>query len=205
MKTIVAPAAAMSGHDQYLFREGTHTRLYERLGAHLEEDGAATRFAGWAPNAQSVAVIGDFNAWVPRAHPMQGSDSGVWQARVPAAKKGAVYKYHVVSRDGSMRQDKADPYALRTELAPRTGSVVWDLDYEWGDAEWMRTRRRANALDAPWSVYEVHLGSWRRAPEEPGRLLSFEETAVLLSEYCKRMGFTHVELMPIMEHPFYGS
>src|SRR3954469_11654152 len=143
MKTVVAPAPAMSGHDLYLFREGTHTRLYERLGAQLEADGASTRFAVWAPNAQSVSVIGEFNGWDPRAHPMQGSDSGVWQARVQGAKKGAVYKYHVVARGGQWRQDKADPYAFRCELPPRTGSVVWDLDYTWGDGEWMRERRRA--------------------------------------------------------------
>ena len=121
------------------------------------------------------------------------------------AKHGSVYKYHVVSKDGNHRTDKVDPYAFRSEMPPRTGSMVWKLDYEWGDAEWMRNRKRANALDAPWSVYEVHLGSWRRDPSDPRRLLSYREIAPMLVEYVKRIGFTHVELMPIMEHPFYGS
>jgi 1,4-alpha-glucan branching enzyme len=195
----------MSGHDLYLFREGTHTRLHEKLGAHVLAD--ATRFAVWAPNAQSVAVVGDFNAWDPRAHPMrQAADSsGVWEAWVPQAKPGSVYKYHVVSKQGNFRVDKADPFAFRCEQPPRTGSIVGELGYQWNDSAWMQDRKHRNALDAPWSVYEVHLGSWRRSPQEPGRILSFEEIAPLLAEYCKKMGFTHVELMPIMEHPFYGS
>ena len=205
MTAITERVASMTGHDLYLFREGTHTRLYEKLGAHLGAE--ATRFAVWAPNAQSVSVIGDFNGWDPRAHPMKqaGDSSGIWQAAAPEAKQGSVYKFHIVSNDGNWRVDKADPYAFRSETPPRTGSVVWDLAYEWGDAEWMRSRKKANSLDAPWSVYEVHLGSWRRSPEEPGRLLSYREVAPQLAEYCKRMSFTHVELMPIMEHPFYGS
>jgi 1,4-alpha-glucan branching enzyme len=193
----------LTGHDLYLFREGTHTRLHEKLGAHLHEAGAS--FAVWAPNAASVAVVGDFNDWDPRRHPMQGSESGVWSVDVPAVRQGAVYKYHIVSRHGNFRVDKADPYAFRCELAPRTASVAWNLDYAWNDADWMRERKRHNALEAPWSVYEVHIGSWRRDPNAPGRLLSYAEVAPLLAEYCKRMGFTHVELMPVMEHPFYGS
>jgi len=193
----------MTGHDLYLFREGTHSRLYEKLGAHVFGDG--TQFAVWAPNAASVAVVGDFNGWDPRAHPMHGSDAGVWTAKVPAAKQGSLYKFHVVSKDGNYRADKADPYALRCEQAPRTGSIVWKLDYEWNDAEWMKNRHRANALDAPCSVYELHLGSWRRDPADPRRILSFREIAPMLADYVKRMGFTHVELMPVMEHPFYGS
>jgi len=198
-------AAAIGGHDQYLFREGTHTRLYEKLGAHLEPGGTGVRFAVWAPNAHSVAVVGDFNGWDPRAHPMRGSDAGIWEARVAGATRGSVYKYHVVSKDGVHRTDKADPFALRCEQPPRTGSVVWDLDYQWSDAAWMRSRGRANALEAPWSVYEVHLGSWRRDPADPKRLLSYREIAPALAEYAKRMGFTHVEMLPVMEHPFYGS
>jgi 1,4-alpha-glucan branching enzyme len=209
MKAVSERAAGMTGHDLYLFREGTHSRLYEKLGAHLTEaDGrVATRFSVWAPNAQSVCVIGDFNGWDPSAHPMSqaGDSSGIWQATVPDAKHGSVYKFHIVSNDGNFRVDKADPYATRSELAPRTGSVVWDLEYQWSDAEWMRSRKKANALDAPCSAYEVHLGSWRRDPADLSRLLSYREIAPLLAEYCKRMGFTHVELMPIMEHPFYGS
>jgi 1,4-alpha-glucan branching enzyme len=187
----------------YLFREGTHARLYEKLGAHVLGDG--TQFAVWAPNAASVAVIGDFNGWDPRAHPMHGSDAGVWMAKVPGVKQGGLYKFHVVSKHGNYRADKSDPYAFRSETAPRTGSIVWKLDYEWNDAEWMKNRRRANALDAPCSVYELHLGSWRRSPENPREPLGYRDLAQPVAEYVKRLGFTHVELMPIMEHPFYGS
>jgi 1,4-alpha-glucan branching enzyme len=197
--------ALMSGHDLYLFREGTHTRLYERLGAH--RIGESTRFGVWAPNAQSVSVVGDFNGWDPRAHPMrQGADaSGIWEAWIAQAKPGSVYKYHVVSKQGNFRVDKADPYAFRCEEPPRTGSIIGELGYKWSDAAWMQDRKHRNALDAPWSIYEVHLGSWKRDPSQPGKVLSFGEIAPLLADYCTRMGFTHVELMPIMEHPFYGS
>jgi 1,4-alpha-glucan branching enzyme len=203
MASVSERAAALSGHDLYLFREGTHSRLYEKLGAHAHAGG--TRFAVWAPNAASVAVVGDFNGWDPRRNPLHGSDSGVWQADVAGAKHGSIYKYHIVSRDGSYRVDKADPYAFRCEMAPKTGSVVWQLDYEWRDADWMKNRGRANALDAAWSVYEMHLGSWRRDPADPKRLLSYREIAPQLAAYMKQMGFSHVELMPVMEHPFYGS
>ncbi|HEY6821887.1 MAG TPA: 1,4-alpha-glucan branching protein GlgB [Burkholderiales bacterium] len=204
MSAVADRSLALTGHDQYLFREGTHTRLYEKLGAHCVQ--GATQFSVWAPNAASVSVVGDFNGWDPRANVLSNTgDSGIWQARVPQAKPGSLYKFHIVSRHAGYRVDKADPFAFRSELAPRTASVVWELGYEWGDGEWMRTRRRNNALEAPWSVYEMHLGSWRRDPDSPGRLLGYREIAPLLVEYMKRMGFTHVELMPIMEHPFYGS
>jgi 1,4-alpha-glucan branching enzyme len=203
MASVSERSAGLSGHDLYLFREGTHSRLYEKLGAHPVAGG--TGFAVWAPNAGSAAVVGDFNGWDPRRHPMRGTDSGVWHADVEGAKPGSIYKYHIVSRDGSYRVDKADPYAFRCEMAPKTGSVVWDLDYRWNDAEWMRTRQRHNALDAPCSVYEVHLGSWMRSPDHPAEFLGYRDLAPKLAEYVKRLGFTHVELMPIMEHPFYGS
>ena len=203
MSTIAERPVALTGHDLYLFREGTHARLYEKLGAHLLGDG--TQFAVWAPNASQVAVIGDFNGWDPRAHPMQPSEAGVWTAKVPQARQGSLYKFQVVSKHASFRADKSDPFALRCETPPRTGSMVWSLDYEWRDADWMKHRRRANALDAPWSVYELHLGSWRRSPENPRRPLGYRDLAQPLAEYVKRMGFTHVELMPVMEHPFYGS
>ncbi|HEX2197801.1 MAG TPA: 1,4-alpha-glucan branching protein GlgB, partial [Burkholderiales bacterium] len=204
MPAVTAPRTLLTGHDLYLFREGTHARLYEKLGAHLVDD--AVEFAVWAPNAASVAVVGDFNGWDPRRHPMQPTgDAGVWQARVPEAAHGSLYKFHVVSRHGGYKVDKADPYAFRAETPPRTGSVVWDLDYEWQDAEWMRIRRQRNALGAPHSVYEVHLGSWMRSPDHPAQVLGFRELAPRLAEYAQRLGFTHVELMPITEHPFYGS
>jgi len=203
MPTVTDRPVSMTGHDLYLFREGTHSRLYEKLGAHVLGDG--TQFAVWAPNAASVAVIGDFNGWDPRAHPMHGSDAGVWTAKVPGAKQGSLYKFHVVSKQGNYRAEKSDPYAFRCETAPRTGSIVWKLDYEWNDEEWMKNRRRANALDAPWSIYELHLGSWRRSPDNPREPLGYRDLAQPVAEYVKRLGFTHVELMPVMEHPFYGS
>jgi 1,4-alpha-glucan branching enzyme len=203
MPAIVERSVGLTGHDLYLFREGTHSRLYERLGAHVGADG--THFAVWAPNAAQVAVIGDFNGWDAKAHPMRPSEAGVWTATVPGVKPGSLYKYHVASRHGNFRAEKADPYAFRCETPPRTGSMVWSLDYEWGDGEWMKKRGARNALDAPQSVYELHLGSWKRDPSDPRRILSFREIAPMLAEYVQRMGFTHVELMPIMEHPFYGS
>ena len=203
MTAITERTTGLSGHDQYLFREGTHSRLYEKLGAHPVE--GAVEFAVWAPNAASVAVIGDWNGWDPRANPMLGSDAGIWTARVEGARHGSIYKFHVVSKNGDFKVDKSDPFAFRAEPAPRTGSVVWDLAYQWGDAEWMKTRQHRNALGAPCSVYELHLGSWRRSPDDPQKLLSYRDLAPLLARYLTDMGFTHVELMPIMEHPFYGS
>jgi 1,4-alpha-glucan branching enzyme len=203
MPQVAKHSGLFGGHDQYLFREGTHSRLYEKLGAHFAD--GATHFAVWAPNAASVSVVGDFNGWDPRAHPMQGSDAGVWSARVPGAKPGTVYKFHIVSRNAGYRVDKADPYAFRAEEPPRTGSVVWDLAYEWNDAEWMAQRKQRNALEAPWSVYEVHIGSWRRSPDNPEKPLAYRDLAHQLAEYATHMGFTHVELLPVMEHPFYGS
>jgi len=201
--TATERSVVLTGHDQYLFREGTHSRLYEKMGAHFLGD--TTHFSVWAPNAQSVAVVGDWNGWDPRSDPMQPNDSGIWQARVPRAKPGNVYKFHIVSRNAGYKVDKADPYAFRAEEPPRTGSMVWDLSYEWHDGAWMTDRKYRNALDAPWSVYEVHLGSWRRSPDNPTDVLGYRELAPMLAEYCQKMRFTHVELLPIMEHPFYGS
>jgi 1,4-alpha-glucan branching enzyme len=204
MTAATAQKVVLTGHDLYLFREGTHSRLYEKLGAHPAAE--ATEFAVWAPNASAVSVIGDFNGWDPQRHPMRSTgDSGIWQARVPGATQGSAYKFHVVSKHAGYRVDKADPYAFRTEAPPKTASVVWDLAYEWGDEEWMRLRHRRNALDAPYAVYEVHLGSWMRSPDNPREVLGFRDLAPKLADYAKRLGFTHVELMPIMEHPFYGS
>jgi 1,4-alpha-glucan branching enzyme len=205
MSAVTDPSIAIAEQDLYLFREGTHSRLYEKLGAHALPD--ATHFAVWAPDAARVSVVGDFNGWDPDAHPMQhGAQwSGIWSARVPEARPGSLYKYHIVSRRNDHRVEKTDPFAFCTEQPPRTASVVCALGYEWNDGEWMRTRARANALDAPWSIYEVHLGSWMRRPDDPARFLTYRELAPLLAEYTKRMGFTHVELLPVTEHPFYGS
>ena len=198
----------ITADDLYLFNEGSHLRLYDKLGAHLVvEDGAAgTRFAVWAPNAERVSVMGDFNGWEREGHPLRVlGDSGIWEGFLPGVGKGALYKFHIVSRHEGYRVDKADPFGCMHERPPRTGSVVWDLDYAWEDATWMRERAAHNALNAPLATYEVHLGSWLRDPTEPARLLSYREVAPRLAEHVRTLGFTHVELLPIMEHPFYGS
>jgi 1,4-alpha-glucan branching enzyme len=198
----------LSGQDLHLWNEGRHLRAYRVLGAHLaERDGrAGVAFAIWAPNAEAVSAVGDWNGWIPDRDPLtRQGDSGIWAAFVPGLGKGAVYKFHVRSRFNGYAADKADPFGVRHETPPRTASVVWDLDYEWNDAEWMQGRAARSKLDAPISIYEVHLGSWRRDPAEPRRLLSYRELAPMLAEHAVSMGFTHVELLPVMEHPFYGS
>jgi 1,4-alpha-glucan branching enzyme len=165
-----------------------------------------TYFAVWAPDAQGVSVAGDFNGWNKESHPLRPKqDSGIWEGFVPEAKKGHAYKYWVESRHRGYKAEKADPYALLAETPPKTASVIWDLDYQWSDGEWMEQRAKRNALDAPVAVYEVHIGSWRRVPAEGNRSLNYRELAPELSAYVKSMGYTHVELMPVMEHPFYGS
>ncbi len=190
--------------DLYLFNEGSHFRLHDKLGAHPGPDG--TVFAVWAPNAESVSVIGDFNGWNPEAQPLEvRGASGIWEGFVPGAGHGAVYKYRIVGPGGQYRADKADPLATFAEVPPRTGSVIWDLGYDWGDEGWMRERGRRNGGAAPWSIYEVHLGSWMRKPEEGGRSLGYREIAPRLADHVESLGFTHVELLPVMEHPFYGS
>ena len=199
----------LSEHDVYLFKEGTHVRLSEKLGSHAGSvDGeAGVHFAVWAPNAELVSVVGDFNGWDRRAHVLEvrADGSGIWQGFVPGVKRGACYKYHIASRYNGYRVDKGDPFATYWEAPPRTASRVWDLDYRWNDAAWMTERGRRNALDAPLSIYEVHLGSWRRVPEDGNRPLSYRETAGWLADYVADMGFTHVEFLPVMEHPFFGS
>jgi len=209
VQTNVGPASIeIEEQDVYFFREGTHRRLHEKLGAHLTtHDGVAgVRFAVWAPNAREVSVVGDFNEWNVASTPLaaQGA-SGIWIGFVPGLGKGAVYKYHVVASHHDYRSDRADPFGLMHEHAPDTASVVWDLDYHWNDSAWMERRAVAKPLNEPMSIYEIHLGSWRRVPEEGERFLTYRELAEALPEYLKRMGFTHVELMPVMEHPFYGS
>ncbi|MGH2689042.1 MAG: 1,4-alpha-glucan branching protein GlgB, partial [Actinomycetota bacterium] len=197
----------LTDQDLHLFNEGTHNQLADRLGAHpVTVDGVAgTSFGVWAPNARSVTVVGDFNAWDAALHHLAArGSSGIWEGFVPGVTAGHKYKFHIVGSNG-YTVDKADPFAVHTEVPPRTASVIWDLSYEWGDDQWMRTRAGANALDAPTSVYEVHLGSWRRVPEDGNRSLTYRELAEQLPDYVASMGFTHVELLPVMEHPFYGS
>ena len=200
------PATSLlSDQDLYLFNEGTHRRLGEKLGAHPLGERAGTHFAVWAPSATAVSVIGDFNGWQADADRLSArGSSGVWEGVVDAASVGHVYKFAITGPAGE-RLEKADPFACRTELPPRTGSVVWDLSFEWADDEWMAERWRRASLRAPVSIYEVHLGSWLRDPDDPGRLLSFAELTSRLLEHVARTGFTHVELLPVMEHPFYGS
>jgi 1,4-alpha-glucan branching enzyme len=199
----------LTDHDVYLFKEGSHFNLYDKLGSHtLSFDGTeGTYFAVWAPNAERASVIGEFNQWNHESHPLKVREdgSGIWEGFIPGVSKGEAYKYHLVSRYNSYRVDKGDPYAFRWECPPKTASTVWDLQYEWGDGEWMKNRHRLNALDAPFAIYEVHLGSWRHVPEEENRFLTYREMAPRLVQYVKEMGFTHVEFLPVMEHPFYGS
>ena len=194
--------------DIHLFREGTHCELYRCFGAHPTSlDGTdGVHFAVWAPNAATVSVIGDFNDWNRDANALTQRDdgSGIWEGFVSGVAQGTSYKYHVASRVGDYRVDKADPFAFYGEAPPQTASRVWSLDYDWGDGDWMRSRARRNALDAPWSIYEVHLGSWRRTGSE-NRSLTYREIAEPLADYVAHMGFTHVEFLPLTEHPFYGS
>ena len=199
---------ALSELDRYLFSEGTYYRAYEKLGAHLtESDGRrGVQFAVWAPNAKFVSIIGDFNDWNPSASIMRPSQAGVWEGFVPDIGQGAIYKYHLESRLSDYRVDKADPYAFAAEIRPQTASRVWNLGtYAWHDESWMASRAKNNSLDSPMSVYEVHLGSWKRVPAEGNRWLTYRELAPLLAEYVHDTGFTHVEFLPIMEHPFDGS
>jgi 1,4-alpha-glucan branching enzyme len=203
---ISSEVSLLSDDDLFLFNEGNHYRLYEKLGAHLVEvqGRAGTYFAVWAPNAAEVCLAGDFNHWrwgETRLH-ARGS-SGIWEAFVPGLGNGTLYKFLIKTPRGQLLE-KSDPFAVHGEIPPKTASVVWDLSYRWQDGDWMRTRDRANALTAPWSVYEVHSGSWRRI-QEGWRSLGYRELGRELAAYVTEMGFTHVEFLPVMEHPFFGS
>ncbi len=194
--------------DMYLIGEGTHYRTYEKMGAHpMTIDGVSgVHFAVWAPNAARVSVIGWFNRWDGRHHPMQAcGSSGIWALFIPHLQRGDLYKFEIKGRHHFLAQ-KADPYAFFSELRPKSASVVWDLEqYKWSDDEWMENRRKTNWHEKPVSVYEVHLGSWRRVPEEGNRWLTYREMADHLVPYVKEMGYTHIELLPVSEHPFDGS
>jgi 1,4-alpha-glucan branching enzyme len=207
-ESTAAKVQLLTDQDLYLFNEGSNYRIFEKMGAHLvSQDGkAGTIFSVWAPNARSVSVVGSFNGWDPKTNRLspRGS-SGIWEGFVPGAQRGALYKFHIESRSHGYRVDKADPVGLLHEKPPRTASVVWDLDYQWNDQEWMKNRAGRNSLRAPQAIYEVHLGSWMRVPEEHNRPLTYRETAPRLAQYVGQMGFTHVEFLPIMEHPFFGS
>ncbi len=197
----------LTGYDVDLFRSGKHYHIYNKLGAHIRSVNGAeeTHFAVWAPNAAGVSVIGNFNGWERDAHPLsaRGDGSGVWEGIIPNVGRGELYKYFIRATNG-YEVEKGDPYAVYWETPPRTASVVWDLQFEWSDHEWLE-KRKAPALNGPISIYEIHLGSWRRVHEEEGRWMTYRELADHLPEYCRFMGFTHVEFLPVAEHPFYGS
>ncbi|HBZ56592.1 MAG TPA: 1,4-alpha-glucan branching enzyme, partial [Syntrophobacteraceae bacterium] len=199
----------LSDFDVYLFKQGNHFRLYESLGSHvMTVDGAeGTLFALWAPNATAVSVMGDFNGWKPRAHRLRVREdqSGIWEGFIPGLGPGTLYKYHIVSNHDGYEVDKGDPFAFSWEISPKTASMVWDLNYQWNDTQWMQDRHRANSLGAPFAIYEAHLGSWQRVPEESSRFLTYRELSQTLPGYLREMGYTHVEFLPVMEHPFYGS
>ncbi len=205
----VIPFSLFTDFDIHLFQTGKHYRIYEKLGAHLinhqGEDGVY--FAVWAPNAQRVSVVGDFNYWNDQVHPLQvrWDSSGIWEGFIPGVKAGNVYKYKIYSNSDAQVLEKGDPFATAWEVPPKTGSVVWGLEYDWQDHDWMQTRAQVNRLDKPFSVYEVHIGSWRRKYEEENRSLHYTEMAQEMVGHVKELGFTHVELMPVMEHPFFGS
>ena len=215
-----APAASVAGHervvpsprsdfDLHLLAEGTHYRSYDKLGAHVfrRNGSVATDFAVWAPGARGVSVVGDFNDWDPAAHPMhRRGDHGVWERLVPGAGRGSRYKYAITTRDGTPgRQGR--PVRLRRRARPADGldRLRTSGTYEWGDRDWMAARRETSSMAAPISIYEVHLGSWMRVPEDGNRWLTYREVAPRLADYVAHMGYTHVEFMPLAEHPFDGS
>ena len=198
----------LTDFDLHLLGEGTHYKNYEKLGAHvIEVKGVnGVHFAVWAPNAEAVSVIGDFNKWDGNSHKMRmlGS-SGIWEIFIPGLSEGEIYKFNIKSKSGEVLE-KADPYAFSSEIRPKSASIVYDIDkYTWNDAKWLSEREHHNALDAPISMYEVHLGSWMRVPEDGNRYLTYRELAKKLAEYVKEMGYTHVQLMPVTEYPLDAS
>lgn len=206
--TVQYGVSTLSDYDIFLFKQGTHYTLYDKMGAqkHTAEDGTeGIAFSVWAPNARTVSVVGDFNGWDPEAHPLAArwDDSGIWEGFIPGLERWTLYKFHILNSRGE-HKDKMDPFSRAFEVPPRTASVVHWPEYEWQDAAWMEGRASATSLSAPWSVYEVHLGSWKHHWDD-GLSLSYRELAAELPRYCADMGFTAVELLPVMEHPFYGS
>ncbi|GAA4907496.1 1,4-alpha-glucan branching protein GlgB [Mucilaginibacter defluvii] len=204
----VEPYSRFTDFDVSLFKAGKHYKLYEKFGSHvIEHQGVVgTYFAVWAPNAQYVSVMGNFNGWNRGSHQLlvRWDSSGIWEGFIPNVGVGETYKYFIKSSSGE-ELEKSDPFALRWELPPHTASIVADTYYEWTDKQWMSNRHEHNALDKPYSVYEMHVGSWARNPESPDEFLSYTQLGDKLVPYLKEMGFTHVEFMPIMEHPYYPS
>ncbi|MEL6867277.1 MAG: hypothetical protein AAFP19_22820 [Bacteroidota bacterium] len=198
----------LTDFDIDLFRSGKHFRLYEKMGSHLiESDGKqGTYFAVWAPNASRIAVIGDFNHWNPESHPLRArwDASGIWEGFIPDIGHGTLYKYHIQTHNG-LTLEKGDPFARFWEIPPNTASIVWAPEHDWKDQTWMKKRQAQANQAQPYSVYEVHLGSWKKLVEEGNRSLSYREMATELVDYVRDMGFSHVELMPVMEHPYFPS
>jgi 1,4-alpha-glucan branching enzyme len=197
----------LTGYDIELFRSGKHYHIYNKLGSHIRSDaeGQATHFAVWAPNASEVSLIGNFNGWDRRTHLLsrRTDGSGIWETTIENLGQGELYKYFIRSNNG-YEVEKGDPYAVYWETPPLTASIVWDLQFEWSDQFWLENRKTPS-LQRPISIYEMHLGSWRRVPQEEGRWMTYRELAAELPDYCRCMGFTHVEFLPVMEHPFFGS
>jgi len=206
--SVAHDVSLLTEDDIFLFNEGSHFRLYEKLGAHLVEHAGrrGAVFAVWAPNAAQVSVMGDFNGWDKQRHPLRPrGSSGIWEGFIAGVGKGMPYKFGIASHHENRWLEKADPFGIHNEVAPKTASVTWELAYDWSDQNWMAEREARQKADAPVSIYEVHLGSWMRNPEDGYRSLSYRELAERLTEYVHAMGFTHVEFMPVMEHPFFGS
>jgi 1,4-alpha-glucan branching enzyme len=207
-QTVASDFSLLTDSDLYLFNQGSHFHLADKLGAHtLSVDGIdGTYFALWAPNAEAVSVIGNFNGWDDSRHRLAPlGESGIWHGFISGIGKGELYKYHVRSRLNGYRVDKSDPCAIFNEIPPKYASIVWDLTYEWSDQQWMDTRHQHNALDRPMAIYEIHLGSWRRRDGPAADSLSYRELAAELPAYLTELGFTHVEFLPVMDHPFFGS
>ncbi len=198
----------LSELDLHLFNEGNHDQIYDRLGAHIttQEGISGVHFAVWAPNAKSISVVGNFNGWKPQQHPLSKiGDSGIWAIFVPGLNQGELYKYHVTDFHGHIVL-KSDPYGFFSELPPRNASVVFDINqYQWNDQDWLQRRKEINHAEAPISVYELHLGSWRQDSQRENGWMNYRDLAPQIVEYCQQLGFTHIELMPISEHPYTGS
>lgn len=195
-------------YDIYLFKQGNHFRLFEKLGSHpmTVEGVSGTYFAVWAPNAKKVSVVGDFNYWNTQTHPLfpRWDSSGIFEGFIPGIGIGALYKFNIESNINGYKANRGDPFAVYWEEPPKTSPIVWNLDYEWHDEEWMKNRKKNNSLSSPISIYELHIGSWRRKVEN-NQWLTYRELGPELADYIKKEGFTHVEFLPVMEHPFYGS
>ena len=208
-QNVIYGISLFTEYDVYLFKQGNHSDLCEKLGSHIMTvDGTeGVYFAVWAPNASRVSVIGDFNGWNRDSHQLgvRWDSSGIFEGFIPGIGNGILYKYSIISKNNGYTQEKGDPFAFFWEVPPKSASIVWDLRYRWGDEKWMNIRKERNSLDKPICIYEVHLGSWKKVPDDSYRSLSYRELGRQLTEYVKYMGFTHVEFLPIMEHPFYGS